>query len=58
MSTSNSLTLEQQKQNLLQKLKGVKDSNGRLLEENSKFVNIVQDCIDNQIKEVNLDSKF
>lgn len=58
MSTSNSLTLEQQKQTLLQKLKGVKDSNGRLLEENSEFVSVIKKCFDNQIKEVNLYGKF
>ena len=58
MSTSNSLTLEQQKQTLLQKLKGVKDSNGRLLEENSEFVSVIKNCFDNQIKQVNLYGKF
>jgi len=58
MSTSNSLTLEQQKQTLLQKLKGVKDSKGRLLKENSKFVSVIKNCFDNQIKEVKLQSKF
>ena len=58
MSTSNSLTLEQQKQTLLQKLKGVKDSNGSLLEKNYKFVSVIKDCFDNQIKKVNLYCKF
>ena len=58
MSTSNSLTLEQQKQTLLQKLKSVKDSEGRLLEENSMFVSVIKNCFDNQIKEVNLAGKF
>ena len=58
MSTSKSSTLEQQKQTLLQKLKGVKDSGGRLLEENSEFVSVIKKCFDNQIKEVNLYGKF